>query len=132
MKRICLIRFIRYGHCFQFLQTAVKQVAVYISLDALQLAAVGILPEVPGTLIGQFVYIIMSNPERIGVQQRIAQVFHLELIAGINNGLYLVALFYQRQPFLDLALEVFLRQVARLFHIEHRRQGRPAPDVPVS
>ena len=81
------------------------------------------LPELPFTLVFHFVYIIVGYPIGIVVEYGRAQVFHLEFVIGVDDGLHMVLVLHGMKPRQDLALEILCGHVGGLMlHIEYRRQ----------
>lgn len=109
------------GHTLQFIQRPVEDVQVHLLTDAGQCASIGMLPELPFTLIAHRIHVIMGYPIRIRIKYRIVQVTFLELIRSIKNGLYVIMPLYQAKPRLHPFPKLpFV--IAHLLNIEHRRE----------
>ena len=61
----------------------VVAVAVDVSLDALEAASVGVLPEFPGSVIAQGVDLIMGYPIGIFAELGRSEIFCLEFVVGV-------------------------------------------------
>ena len=112
-----------YAELFQVVVGTVVDVEVDMSLDAGQLAGVGVLPEFPRTFIFHFRHIVMGYPIGIVVETVVGKVFLLEFEIGIEYGLHMVAVFDDVQPCENLALEIFNRQrVGLVLYVKNGRK----------
>ena len=62
------------GELEQFVVRAVKDVKVYLFLDARQLAGIAILPKGPRTAIAHAVDVVMGYPVGVEVEDRVVQI----------------------------------------------------------
>ena len=103
--------------------TTIVDVEIHITLDARQLAHVGMLPESPFALVLHLVHIIVGYPVGIVVEDRGTEILLLKLIIGVDDGLGMILIFHDMQPRKHITLEILHILVGRLvFDVEHRRQ----------
>ena len=111
------------GHLAEVVEGTVVNVEVHVALDAWELAHVGVLPELPGALILDFVYIVVGYPVGVLVEHLVVEIVGLELVIGIDDGLHAVVLLYDVKPFEDALLELFVGLLLGLvLYVEHRGQ----------
>jgi len=78
-----------------------------------------VLPEFPLALVLHFVNVIVGYPVGITVETIVGEVFLLELVIGVEDGLDVVAVFYYVEPGENVSLEVFGSLVFGLvFYVE--------------
>lgn len=111
------------SHLAQVVIGPVVDIEVNMALDAGQLAHIGVLPELPAPLILYGVNIVVGYPVGVLVEDGVVQVAQLELIIGVDDGLYVVVFLNDVEPLQDRRLELSVCLVLRLvLHIEYGRQ----------
>ena len=68
------------SHVEQVLIIAIEHIHIDIVVNAINLAPVGMLPEMPLTSIFEFIHIVVSNPIRIAVKLRRVEITLLETV----------------------------------------------------
>ena len=80
------------------------------------------LPEFPLPLIFHFVNIIVCYPIRILVEYRVAKIFQLEFIIGVDDWFHSVFFFYDAKPSENALLKLLVGlRLGLMFHVEHWR-----------
>ena len=110
------------GELLQVVGRAVVDVQIHIARDAINLATVGELPKFPFTLVGQLFHVVVSNPKMVACESRRVEIFLLKLQSGIDDGGGVVVLLHDIEPLSHLTAELFGRERAYAFHVEHRCQ----------
>ena len=89
------------GHLAKVVIGTVVDIEIDIAFDAGKTAYIGVLPELPGSLVFEGVDIIMGNPVRILVEDGVVEITCLEFKIGIENGLHPIVLFDEVKPLED-------------------------------
>ena len=111
------------GKLAEVVVTAVIDIEVDIALDAWKAAGVGVLPELPRPRVLYLVDIVMGYPIGIAVEATVAEVLEFEFVVGVDDGLDMVAVFYNVKPGEDVALKILYRALLGLvLYIEHGGQ----------
>ena len=94
-------------HIQQSLQVrkrTIKDIQIDFLINTWQCTHIGMLPEFPFPLIANGIHIIMGNPIRIGIENRIVQILGLELIGSINDRLHSIVTLHLPKPNLQIVL----------------------------
>ena len=106
----------------KLLKCTIEDVAVHIAFDAVDMADVSVLPELPRARVFEFAHVVMSNPIGIVVEEGIAKIFQFEFVSGVYDRLYAIKLFNDDKPLTNTLLQFAHRQIARLLDIKHGRK----------
>ena len=97
--RICPL----YRQLSQPIHGAVEHVEIYPAANSVHTAGVGMLPKAPSYIALRFIYIIMSQPQRVFPEASVGKVFFPKISAGIENWLHVVLLLHPFHPLLPRA-----------------------------
>ena len=86
------------GHFAEVIERAVVDIKVYIAFDARQATGISMLPELPGSCVLHFFYIVVGYPIGIGVERWCVKIFELEFVISIDYGSDAVMALYNIKP----------------------------------
>lgn len=107
----------------QVVIAAVVYIEIHIAFYARKTSGIGVLPELPRSVVFHFVDIIVGYPIGIVIEDGVAEIRHLEFMIGIDDGFYMVSVFNYVKPCKYITAKVLITDIFRLvLHIEYGRE----------
>ena len=110
------------GKVHEVLVVTLEHIDVHISIDAIDSACIGVLPESPFTFILEGVNVVMGYPIGIVVEVGGVEIGGAEFVTCVEDGGDAIVLFYIIHPLQHLMPELGRGAVAEFLHVKHRWQ----------